>query len=271
LPPTNLADDIFHDLRRRILEGKLASGERLPPERDLATRYATNRNTLREAIRKLEQSRLVTVRQGQGVTVTDFRRTGTIELLAPFLEHASDDAEKVRVLSDVLPSRIRLIEETMGFAATRATAEDHARLQLLVEEQLGHFAGGDVRQLERAHHRWLDALVDSAHSLPIRWVGNSLLAASEGLFDRFPNMWLLEPSFPAYQRGAMKALLARDAQRGIAAARSYHLRIDRALQELLGGLLHAAEETREPLHALEKRRAKREVKAPAKRARRRRS
>ena len=269
MPPTNLADDIFHDLRRRILEGKLASGDRLPPERDLATRYDTNRNTLREAIRKLEQSRLVTVRQGQGVTVTDFRRTGTIELLAPFLEHARDDAEKVRVLSDVLPSRIRLIEETMGFAATRATAEDHARLQLLVDEQLGHFADADVRKLERAHHRWLDALVDSAHSLPIRWVGNSLLAASEGLFDRFPNMWLLEPSFPAYQRGAMKALLARDAARGIAAARSYHLRIDRALQELLGGLLHAAEETREPLRAV--RRAKREGKAPVKRTRGRRS
>ncbi len=269
MPSTNLADDIFHDLRRRILEGKLASGDRLPPERDLATRYATNRNTLREAIRKLEQSRLVTVRQGQGVTVSDFRRTGTIELLAPFLEHARDDAEKVRVLADVLPSRIRLIEETMGFAATRATADDHVRLQLLVEEQLEHFAEGDVRELERAHHRWLDALVDSAHSLPIRWVGNSLLAASEGLFDRFPNMWLLEPSFPAYQRRAMKALLARDAARGIAAARSYHLRIDRALSELLGGLLRGAEETREPLSAVG--RAKREVKAPVKRARRRRS
>jgi GntR family transcriptional repressor for pyruvate dehydrogenase complex len=270
LPSTNLADDIFHDLRRRILEGKLASGDRLPPERDLATRYATNRNTLREAIRKLEQSRLVTVRQGQGVTVSDFRRTGTIELLAPFLDHASDDAEKVRVLSDVLPSRIRLIEETMGFAATRATAEDHARLQLLVAEQLGHFAEGDVRKLERAHHRWLDALVDSAHSLPIRWVGNSLLAASEGLFDRFPNMWLLEPSFPTYQRSAMKALLARDAERGIAAARSYHLRIDRALQELLGGLLRGAAEAKEPLRAVRQTK-KREASVPVTRTRRRRS
>jgi GntR family transcriptional repressor for pyruvate dehydrogenase complex len=239
VPTTNLADDIFLDLRRRILAGSLVPGERLPPERDLAATYQTNRNTLREAIRKLEQSRLVTVRQGQGVTVTDFRRTGTIELLAPFLEHAGDDAEKVRVLADVLPGRIQLLELTLTLAAKRATADDHVRLQTLVSEQLAMFDEGDVRKLERAHHRWLDTLVNAAHSLPVRWVGNSFLEASEGLFDRFPNMWLLEPTFPSYQREAMKALLARDGEWAVAAARSYHLRIDHMLQELLGALLGA--------------------------------
>ncbi len=236
----NLADDIFHDLRRRILDGTLDAGERLPPERDLATQYATNRNTLREAIRKLEQSRLVSVRQGQGVTVGDFRRTGTIELLAPFLEHARDDAEKVHVLTDVLPGRIQLIEVTLTLAASRATAADHARLEGLVAEQLARFAEGDVQRLERAHHQWLDALVDAAHSIPIRWVGNSMLEASQGLFDRFPNMWLLEPTFPAYQRDAMKALRARDAGAAVTAARTYHVRIDGLLQGLLGALLGAA-------------------------------
>ena len=32
---------------------------------------------------RLEQSRLVTVRHGQGVTVCDYRKTGTMELLPP--------------------------------------------------------------------------------------------------------------------------------------------------------------------------------------------
>jgi GntR family transcriptional repressor for pyruvate dehydrogenase complex len=248
VPPQNLAEDIFHDLRRRILAGELASGERLPPERDLAAEYATNRNTLREAIRKLEQSRLVTVRQGQGVTVTDFRRAGTIELLAPFLEHAADDTEKVRVLADVLPGRIQLIELTLTLAARRATAGDLVDLQMLVKEQLAQFDRGDVRMLERAHHRWLDRLVDAAHSLPVRWVGNSFLEASARLFDRFPNMWLLEPTFPAYQEDAMKALLARDGEWAVAAARNYHLRIDHMLQELLGALL-GAPPSASPAHA----------------------
>jgi GntR family transcriptional repressor for pyruvate dehydrogenase complex len=159
-----LADDIFRDLRRRVLEGTLAAGERLPPERDLAATYETNRNTLREAIRRLEQSRLVTVRQGQGVTVTDFRKNGSIELLAPFLEHAADDEEKVSVLCDVLPARIQILEVALSTAAERATADDHVRLQMLVTAQLAAFAEGDVRKLELAHHHWLDGLVDAAHS-----------------------------------------------------------------------------------------------------------
>src|SRR5262249_37893682 len=223
----------------RILEGKLAAGDRLPPERDLAAKYKTNRNTLREAIRRLEQSRLVTVRQGQGVTVSDFRRTGSIELLAPFLEHASDDEEKVRVLCDVLPGRIQIIELALTLAAERATPDDHVRLQKLVTDQLAAFTEGDVRKLELAHHHWLDALVDAAHSIPVRWVGNSFLEASHGLFDRFPNMWLLEPTFPVYQNETMKALLARDGVWAVTSARSYHVRIDRAIKDLLGALLAA--------------------------------
>src|SRR5512142_1665685 len=102
-PPagSNIAATIFLDLRRQILKGELASGERLPGERELAAKYNTNRNTLREAVRKLEQSRLVTVRHGQGVTVADFRRTGTLELLSPFLETAPEPAEVARILEDV--------------------------------------------------------------------------------------------------------------------------------------------------------------------------
>src|SRR5690606_8611431 len=72
----NIARTVFESLRTQILAGTLSPGERLPGERELAATYGTNRNTLREAVRRLEQARLVTVRHGQGVTVADFRRTG---------------------------------------------------------------------------------------------------------------------------------------------------------------------------------------------------
>ncbi|NLE48812.1 MAG: winged helix-turn-helix transcriptional regulator, partial [Sandaracinaceae bacterium] len=75
--PVVLTEELFDRLRARILSDEFTKGQRLPPERELAREYATNRNTLREAIRRLEQAGLVTVRQGQGVTVTDFRREGT--------------------------------------------------------------------------------------------------------------------------------------------------------------------------------------------------
>src|SRR5438477_11463627 len=98
----NIADTIFVELRRKILCGELKAGERLSGERELASSYNTNRNTLREAVRKLEQARLVTVRHGQGVTVADFRKSGTLDLLSPFLPASLDGGEIAHMMEDIL-------------------------------------------------------------------------------------------------------------------------------------------------------------------------
>jgi len=107
---SNIAQQIFEDLQRHILSGQLSAGERLLGERELAAKYGTNRNTLREAVRKLEQARLVSVRHGRGVTVADFRRTGTPELLAPYLRAGPDMSEVADIIGDVLEPRILLLE-----------------------------------------------------------------------------------------------------------------------------------------------------------------
>ena len=46
-----ISESVADQLRLAILRGEVAVGERLPPERELAPRFGTNRNTLREAIR----------------------------------------------------------------------------------------------------------------------------------------------------------------------------------------------------------------------------
>src|SRR5258706_11745834 len=125
----NIAASVFQDLRRAILSGEFAPGERLPGERELAQKYQTNRNTLREAVRRLEQSRLVTVRHGQGVTVSDFRRTGTMELLPAFLEAAPDPSEVIHILTDILPARSLVLEFAARLAVRRANQADIERLR----------------------------------------------------------------------------------------------------------------------------------------------
>ena len=47
-------------LRKAILEGSYDYGERLPAERDLAEHFGASRSTVREALRRLEEARLVT-------------------------------------------------------------------------------------------------------------------------------------------------------------------------------------------------------------------
>jgi GntR family transcriptional regulator, transcriptional repressor for pyruvate dehydrogenase complex len=62
-------EDVAAQLRDAILDGRFGSGQRLPPERELAEEFQVNRTSVREAIKVLEGLGLVTVRQGDGATV----------------------------------------------------------------------------------------------------------------------------------------------------------------------------------------------------------
>lgn len=64
-----LSDVILEQLENMILEGSLAPGQKLPPERELAKQFEVSRPSLREAIQKLEARGLVTRRQGGGTYV----------------------------------------------------------------------------------------------------------------------------------------------------------------------------------------------------------
>jgi DNA-binding FadR family transcriptional regulator len=234
---SNLTNRIFAELRRQILTGELAPGERLPGERELAQKYDTNRNTLREAVRRLEQLHLVTVRHGQGVTVADFRRSGTLELLAPFIESGADLGEVTQIAEDMLPARLVFMEYMTRLAVRRATDADHERLQDITELLIAAYDRGDRVVIAHGFHRWLDTLVDSSHSLTTRWVANPFLELFRKLLDRFPTLWVLDPAYPDHLRTLMTALREGDEEGAIAATREYYERVDSELIRVLATLL----------------------------------
>ena len=189
---SNIADTIFRELRMQILSGDLPPGIRLPGERELAAKYGTNRNTLREAVRKLEQSKLVTVRHGQGVTVADFRRTGTMELLAPLLESGPDSAEVLLILEDILPAREMVLEFAARLAVRRANKADLERMRDITALLLTAFERRDPAVIGRGFQAWLDALIDAGHSVAVRWIANPFMEAYREILDRFPAIWILD-------------------------------------------------------------------------------
>ena len=72
---TTASEELFRVLRDQILAGRYEAGEKLPPQRALATEYALNATTVREAIKRLEQLRLEEVRHGDAMRVADRRTT----------------------------------------------------------------------------------------------------------------------------------------------------------------------------------------------------
>jgi GntR family transcriptional regulator len=61
---------IAEDLRAQIESGALAQGAQLPTELELQDKYASSRNTIRDAIKRLTSQGLVETRPGQGTFVT---------------------------------------------------------------------------------------------------------------------------------------------------------------------------------------------------------
>ncbi len=233
----NIAATVFQDLRRAILSGEFSAGERLPGERELAQKYQTNRNTLREAVRRLEHARLVTVRHGQGVTVSDFRKTGTMELLPPFLETSSDLGEIAHLLEDILPARLLVLEFATKLASDRASPDDVARLRDITDLLIAAFDRGEPVIIAHGFQRWLDALIEAGHSVAVRWIANPFLDAYRELLDRFPALWVLEPSFPQHLRDVASSIERGDKDAAVVALRGYYERVDRALMQTLSGVM----------------------------------
>ena len=240
----NIARAVFVDLRKQILSGKLGPGERLPGERELAAHYHTNRNTLREAVRRLEQTNLVTVRHGQGVTVSDFRRTGTMELLAPFLESSADYPEMAHVIQDLLPARLIVLEYAARLAVQRADRTDIERLRDITDLIVSATGTSDASVIAKGFQRWLEALVDACHSVTVRWVANPFLDAYRELLERFPDVWVLDPKFPLHLKRFLAALESGDEEKALAALRNYYAKIDDAVRQTFGHLAH--HEVRKP-------------------------
>jgi len=224
---------IFESLRAQILSGDLASGDRLPPERSLAALHDTNRNTLREALRKLEQIGLVGVRQGQGVTVQDFRHSGTLELLTPFLLEGGDVAERVSVVVDLLHARRHVLQTTIRLVAERRTDEDLVRLRSLAEAQVAATARGDRQAVVRGDIILIDAFFDAAHSLTFRWIANSLLAVAREVVERFPALWIEDPTYPAVVQALVTAIEEQDGDRAAETLLAYYTKTDLVLVDQL--------------------------------------
>ncbi len=108
-------------LRRAILEGRYAHGEKLPAERQFAAAFGASRATIRTALVRLESEHLVKRRLGSGTFVNFDARAETedfAELTGPL--------QLIDVRLGIEPSMVRL-------AVLNATARDLDRIANAVE------------------------------------------------------------------------------------------------------------------------------------------
>lgn len=68
---TSLQEQIAGCVRRGVVDGQLAAGDRLPPAQELADAIGVDRNTVLAAYRTLRDDGLLEFRRGRGARVAD--------------------------------------------------------------------------------------------------------------------------------------------------------------------------------------------------------
>lgn len=133
---TRIYEEIVRQVRALISEGRLKSGDQLPPERDLAAQFKVSRTSVREALRTLESLGLIEIRPGEGT----FVREGSVESLIEPLAHVI--LSQREAIGELFEAR-RLLEPAIaGLAARRATQDDLQEMERILEEQAKEVAAG---------------------------------------------------------------------------------------------------------------------------------
>jgi GntR family transcriptional repressor for pyruvate dehydrogenase complex len=165
---TKVYHEIVDQIRELIAAGRIKPGDRLPPERELAELFKASRNSVRDAIRVLEQMGLIESRQGDGTYV---RSVSAEDLAEPLALMLLQSRTQMRELWEVR----RVLEPALAeFAASRITEEELGELEAILQAQTRKVeAGATALEEDIAFHygiaeaarntvmlRTLDTLVD---------------------------------------------------------------------------------------------------------------
>ena len=114
----NLNDYIVEKIREKILTHQYTPGMKLPNEYALAEEYGVCRYTVREAIKKLLATGLLTVVRGRGTYVNEMIPSAYFKPIIEKLILADQD------VAEIFEARIAIEQKTAGLAAQKAKGSE---------------------------------------------------------------------------------------------------------------------------------------------------
>lgn len=153
------ADEAIQQIESLILEGVLRVGDRLPGERELARQFDVSRPILRDALKDLEARGLIVTRHGGGTYVADI--IGQV-FSRPVMELI---ATHPKAIADYLEYRREIEGIAAEYAAQRATREDRALLDEIVERMQAAHERGDFQEETAIDVEFHNAIGECAHNI----------------------------------------------------------------------------------------------------------
>src|SRR5437763_5938776 len=220
---TRIYQEIVRQVKAMIAEGRLKSGDQLPPERDLAEKFVVSRTSVREALRALESLGLIEIRPGEGTFVRDVSVERLIEPLALVM------LSQREAIGELFEAR-RLLEPSIAaFAARRATPHDIEEMARILEEQAKEVAAGRTGLAQDAEFH--SAIASAAHNRAISRLVHGIM----DLLTQSREESLSTPGRPTRSHESHRQILAAISARDEAAAREAMLEHLRSVEALVVG------------------------------------
>jgi len=167
----SVSEAIYEQLRDAILSGTLEAGRQLPGERKLCEMLEVNRGALREALKRLEQDQLVTVYQGEGTRVRDFRESARLDLLLRLMTTPAGTID-IAVASSVAQLRNILNPDIARLAAQWRGPEEIERLDHVLGEMQASLERMPTFQ-ERVEGFWA-VIAEASRNVAYRLLNNTM-------------------------------------------------------------------------------------------------
>ena len=164
---TKFHEQIVDQVQALIEKGRLKHGDQLPPERELAVIFKVSRHSVREAIRVLEQKKVLKSRPGSGTFIILENESSVVESLTNAI------LREKNTLSEIFQFRELLEPQIAGLAARNAKKKDIMVLEDLLEQQ----------QKELGNTLVSKELDEKFHLALAKATGNSVLLQVVELFN----------------------------------------------------------------------------------------
>lgn len=213
----SLVDEVADQIRRRIEEGELAEGARLPSERDLAEELGISRTVLRESLRSLESLGYVEARVGQGRFVVDPRAAfRSRQLIDDWLRRNQS------ALHDLIELRAAVESQALrgGRGDPAALAE---RARALIETQAAAVADGrpdDAAETDTEFHL---LLAGGSANVPLSALAEALIGRARTAARAAYRVGTYERASIRQHRAIVAALAAGDRGRAADLLFEHHL------------------------------------------------
>jgi len=146
-----LSDSVIDAIKEMIAENDFEPGDKFYSENELTKRLQVSRSSVREAIRILEATGQVTVKQGKGIFISDFNS----QQFEPFVNWLINNEDKIL---DHFQVRLIIEPKAAAFAAEKASAEDIRKMDEACTKFVFYAESKNITEIikcDREFHRWL--------------------------------------------------------------------------------------------------------------------